>query len=195
MANQVENQTTSPYSGRPIEDSYDYEIKLHDVDGDKIGDVVEVNPDFIVCETTGGFLGLGEDRRYFIPRNYVAREDQEDWYLSVDKDQIESMNWTNAPTTSQYGGGWTGGAYAGDPTDAEGRTRLRRYEDDVNVDKVQREAGQVVVNQRVVEDTKTVEVAVRREEVHVERHAVDDPSPLSANAYSNEAFSEDSIRV
>jgi uncharacterized protein (TIGR02271 family) len=187
------NDTTSPYTGLPVEDWYDYEIKLHDADGDTIGDVVEVNPDFIVCETDGGFLGLGEHRRYFVPRNFVAREEQDDWYLSIDKDEIESKNWTNAPTTSQFGGEWSGGDYAGETTDTQGRTRLRRYEEDVNVDKVQRAAGEVVVNKRVVEEVKTIEVPVRREEVHVERRPVDDNSPVSA--FSNEAFTEDSIRV
>ena len=29
-------QTTSPYTGRPIEEFYDYEIELHDADGDEI---------------------------------------------------------------------------------------------------------------------------------------------------------------
>ena len=36
-------QTTSPYTGRPITEWYDYEIELHDADGDEIGNVVEVN--------------------------------------------------------------------------------------------------------------------------------------------------------
>jgi len=190
---------TSPYTGRPVVDSYDYEIKLRDADGDKIGDVVEVNPDFIVCESDGGFLGLGERRRYFIPRNYIAREDRDDWYLSVDKDEIESRNWTNAPTDSSWGSEWSGGEYTGDTTttNAEGRTRLRRYEEDVDVDKVQREAGGVTVSKRVVEDTKTIEVPVRREEVHVERHAVDDRTAVGAgaDAFSGEAFKEESITV
>jgi uncharacterized protein (TIGR02271 family) len=186
---------TSPYTGRPVVDWYDYEIKLRDADGDKIGDVVEVNPDFIVCESDGGFLGLGERRRYFVPRNYISREDRDDWYLSVDKDQIESMNWTNTPTNSAWGSEWSTGDYSGDTTNAEGRTRLRRYEEDVDVSKVQREAGEVVVNKRVVEDTKTVEVPVRREEVHVERRPIDDREGVTADAFSNEAFTEDSVRV
>ena len=178
---------TSPYSGRPVVDWYDYDIKLRDADGDKIGDVVEVNPDFIVCESDGGFLGLGERRRYFIPRNYIAREDRDDWYLSVDKDEIESMNWTNAPTNSTWGSDWSTGEYTGDATNTEGRTRLRRYEEDVDVSKVQREAGEVVINKRVVEDTKTIEVPVRREEVHVERHAIDDRAEGLGAVHGHEA--------
>src|SRR4051795_3796783 len=121
-----QNQTTSPYTGLPVEEWYDYEIKLHDVDGDKIGDVVEVNPDFIVCETDGGFLGLGEHRRYFVPRNYISREDEDTWYLSIDKDQIESMNWTAAPTTSQYGNEWSRGESTGDTTTKPNTTTTGR---------------------------------------------------------------------
>ena len=55
-----------------------------------------------MAQAETGFLGLGEPRNYFIPRGYIAREDEDDWYLSIDKDQIESMNWTNAPTKSNF---------------------------------------------------------------------------------------------
>ena len=40
-------------SGRPIVDWFDEPYVLRDVDGDTIGDIVEVNPDFIVVETDG----------------------------------------------------------------------------------------------------------------------------------------------
>ena len=182
-------QQTSPFSGEPITDWYDHEIELRDADGDKVGKVAEVNPDFIVCESDGGFLGLGEDRRYFIPRSYVSREEDDAWFLSIDKDELESMNWRNAPTESSFATDWSE-----DNTTLEareGRTRLRRYEEDVQVDKVGRQAGEVTVSKRVVEDTKTVEVPVRREEVHVERHPVTDDS----GQVGNDAFTEQQISV
>lgn len=193
----------------------DDDIELKDSDGDKIGNVVEVNPDFIVVQAQSGFLGLGEPKNYFIPREYVSSEDDDEWTLSIDKDEIGSQNWTNAPSQSAWSNDWQSGQYTGDygqmsgdmgtdrqsmtqgTTDAQGRTRLRRYEEDVDVNKVQRDAGDVVVNKRVVEDTKTIEVPVRREEVHVERRPVDDQTPVGvgADSFSNEAFKEDSIRV
>lgn len=186
------SRETSPYTGRPVTEWYDDDIELHDVDGDEIGDVVEVNPDFIVAESDGGFLGLGERRRYFIPRSYIGREDDDDWYLTIDKDQIESMNWTNAPDNSAWATDWRSGSYAGQGAQGyEGRTRLRRYEEDLEVGKVARPAGEVSVSKRVVEDTKTIDVPVRREEVHVERRPVSDTTA----DIGDDAFTEQRISV
>ena len=84
----------SAYSGRPIVDYLEETYTLYDAGGDKIGEIVEVNPDFLVAESDGGFLGLGERRTYHVPRAYIAREDGQDWYLSIDKDAIESVEWT-----------------------------------------------------------------------------------------------------
>src|SRR5215211_1905071 len=120
----------SPYTGRPVDEWLDYEIELHDADGDDIGNVVEVNPDFIVCQTSSGFLGLGEPRLYFIPRAQVMREDENDWYISIDKDQLESMNWRQAPTSSAWAEGW---GTRMDETFGRGQTRIRRYEEDLDV--------------------------------------------------------------
>jgi uncharacterized protein (TIGR02271 family) len=184
-------QTTSPYTGNPITEWYDYEIELHDADGDEIGNVVEVNPDFIVVQASTGFLGLGEPRTYFIPRDQVTREDEDDWYLSIDKDEIESMGWLAAPTSSRYAEVWAENRV----TDYErsDRTRLIRYEEDLDVQKVARNAGDVTVSKRVVEDTKTVEVPVRREEVHVERRPV--TGEATTGRVGDDAFTEDRIMV
>ena len=184
-------EQVSPYTGRPIDEWLDEEIELHDADGDEIGNIVEINPDFVVAESDGGFLGLGERRVYFIPRDQIEREDGDDWYLAIDKDQLEGMNWTQAPTSSAWSSEWGSGADSLDSMERRDGTRLRRYEEDLDVQKVSREAGEVVVNKTVVEETKTVEVPVRREEVHIERR------PVSGASTGNdaEAFSEDSIRV
>jgi len=184
----------SPYTGRPITEYLDDEIKLYDSAGDKVGNVVEVNPDFLVVETTSGFLGLGEPKTYFVPRNFIVREDDDDWYLSVDKDQLESQNWNSAPTESAWSSDW--GESNETSQREDGRTRLRRYEEDLNVAKVERDAGDVTVSKRVVEDTKTIEVPVRREEVHIERHAVSgDASTTSGTMAGGEAFTEQSVTV
>jgi uncharacterized protein (TIGR02271 family) len=183
---------TSPYTGRPVVDYYDYEIELKDADGDDIGNVVEVNPDFVVVQTSSGFLGLGEPKTYFVPRDQIVREDEDDWYLSIDKDDLESREWHSAPTSSQWSSDWAEGRA---PAYREGdRTRLRRYEEDLDVGKVSREAGEVSVSKRVVEDTKTVEVPVRREEVHVERRPVSDAS-ATTDRLGDDAFTEDRITV
>jgi uncharacterized protein (TIGR02271 family) len=186
-----DRQATSPYTGRPIDEWLDERIELKDADADRIGDVVEVNPDFVVAESDGGFLGLGERRVYYVPRSHIAREDGDDWYLSIDKDEVEAMEWHNPPTHSTWAQEWSQGEASLDTMERrEKGTRIRRYEEELDVQKVDREAGEVVVTKNVVEDTKTVEVPIRREEVHVERRAV------SGEATSgDEAFSGESIRV
>jgi uncharacterized protein (TIGR02271 family) len=191
----------SPYTGRPITEFLDQEIELHDADGDEIGNVVEINPDFLVVQTSTGFLGLGEPRNYFVPRSYVSREEGDDWYLSIDKDQLESMNWGSAPTDSAWAADYSEGAeLQATDTDTsyerQGGTRMRRYEEDLDVDKVSRQAGEVSISKRVVEDTKTVEVPVRREEVHVERRPVTgDVAAMSGGEFSGEAFSNETVTV
>ena len=93
----------SPYTGRPVDEWLTDEIDLYDADDDKIGNVVEINPDFIVAHTNTGFLGLGQPRFYYIPRSYVAREDGDEWFLNVDKDEIEAMEWRQPPASHRRG--------------------------------------------------------------------------------------------
>jgi len=184
---------TSPYTGRPVTEWMDEEIELHDSNGDEIGNVVEINPDFLVVQAQTGFLGLGEPRYYYIPRSYVAREEGDEWYLSVDKDQFESSEWQQPPTSSAFATDWQEEGQATQDM-GRGQTRLRRYEEQVDVDKVEREAGEVVVSKQVVEETKTFEVPVRREEVHVERRPVTGET-VSGSELGGDAFSNESIRM
>ena len=183
----------SPYTGRPVDEWLTQEIELHDADGDEIGKVVEINPDFIVAESDGGFLGLGERRTYYIPRDQVMREEDDDWYLSVDKDDIEAMGWTQAPSQSAWSQDYEAGA---ETTERRGGTRIRRYEEDLEANTVQRDAGEVVINKNVVEETRTIDVPVRREEVHVERRPITGESSSQTGSFGDDqAFSGDSIRV
>jgi uncharacterized protein (TIGR02271 family) len=181
----------SPYTGRPVDEWLTQEIELHDADGDEIGKVVEINPDFIVAESDGGFLGLGERRTYYIPRDQVMREDEDDWYLNIDKDDIEARGWTQPPSQSAWSQDYDQGVQQ---TERRGGTRIRRYEEDLEADTVQREGGGVTVNKNVVEETRTIDVPVRREEVHVERHDVSGDTNLEAGR-DDQAFSGESIRV
>jgi uncharacterized protein (TIGR02271 family) len=174
IKNQRDIMTTerSPYSGRPVVDYLDEAYTLYDADGDKIGEIVEANPEFVVAESDGGFLGLGEHRTYYVPRTHI-REDARDWYLSIDKDDIEAMGWTNAPADSQFTEAWWqryGTEAAGQP----GGMRMVRFEEDLEGQAVARQAGEVTVRKDVVEETQTIEVPVRHEEVRVERRPVMD---------------------
>jgi len=185
----MDQQQTSEYTGRPIVDWFDHRITLRDMDGDKIGDVVEVNPDFLIAETDGGFLGLGERELYYVPRQYVAREETEDWYLSISKDQAKNLDWREAPAGSSYAGGDWRQEY--DTADADvvttdvtstreaattqdtGRTRLVTHEEQLQARAVPQQVGEVGIRKEVVTETQTIDVPVRREEVVVERRPVD----------------------
>jgi uncharacterized protein (TIGR02271 family) len=192
-----ETEQRSPYTGRPVDEWLTQEIKLHDADGDDIGQVVEINPDFVVAESDGGFLGLGEQRTYYIPRDQISREDEDDWYLNIDKDDIESRGWDQPPSQSAWSQDHdrTGGErMGGERADRRGGTRIRRYEEDLEANTVQRQSGDVRVEKNVVEDTKTIDVPVRREEVNVERHPVSGDAGMEAGR-DDKAFSGESTRI
>ena len=122
-------QTFSRFTGQPIIEWIDAEMELHDASGDEIGDIVEVNPDFVVTYANAGFLGLGEPRVYFVPRESIARMDENVWYLTIDKDQVESMNWSGAPEVSPWSDDWAADNRVYDLHPWRGRTRVRRYEE------------------------------------------------------------------
>ena len=86
--------------------------ELRDIDGNKIGDVVEVNPDYLVAESDGGFLGLGERRRYYVPMANTDRDPKGHYRVSIIKDDAPAMAWGQPPT----GATWSSPAW---------RTRLR----------------------------------------------------------------------
>lgn len=189
----MDERQRSPYTGRPVDEWLTQEIELYDAGGDEIGKVVEINPDFIVAERDGGFLGLGERRAYYILRDQIARQDEDDWHLSIDKDQIELMGWTEPPNQSEWSQEHDRDRAVA-AKQRRGGTRIRRYEEDLEAHAVQRQAGEVVVNKNVVEDTRSIDVPVRREEVHVERHPASGDASVMADR-DDKAFTEDSIRV
>ena len=52
--------------------------------------------------------------------------------------------------------------------------RIRLHEERLNVDKERVQAGEINIDKHVIEDEQTVEVPVSREEVYIERRAVND---------------------
>jgi uncharacterized protein (TIGR02271 family) len=186
--------TNMPYTDAdPIIDWADKKYTLRDVSGDKIGELVEVNPDYVIAESDGGFLGLGEHRQYYVPRSAVTERDGTDWYLSITKDQVESMDWREAPSASRFATDtWRQHAGITETTDADaGRTRLVRYEEELQAQKVSRQAGEVTVGKDVVQEVQSIDVPVRREEVRIERRPVTDQTSTDT-AFSAE---NETIRV
>ena len=197
------------------EDWSEQGYELYDASGDKVGDILEINPEYLIVKLDGGlleFLGLSESRTLYVPRDAIAREDGERWFLNIEKDQLEAQqSWTSQPATGYYETDDSErldraddyeardeGAH-GDESTYGGRTRLVRYEEELDVDKVSRQAGEVSVGKHVVEETKTIDVPVRREEIHVERHPVgasaDRTHSVSGELDSSDAFQEDRITV
>jgi uncharacterized protein (TIGR02271 family) len=68
--------------------------------------------------------------------------------------------------------------------------RIPRYEEELQAEKTEREAGAVRIGKDVVEEEQTLDVPVTREEVRVRRRAVDRPA-----ADTSEAFRRDAIEV
>lgn len=178
----------SPYSGREIVGELG-EVDLYSSDDEKVGRILEVNPQFIVVERGGGFLSSPEP--FFIPRDQVASEDSERWYLTVAKDQIDTIGWDERPAdyTGQHG------STQEQPTPdrhLEGDSQtIQVHEEELQATTTAREAGEVSISKEVVEETKTIEVPVMREEVRIERHAASD----TATGDHSDAFSGESIRV
>ena len=52
--------------------------------------------------------------------------------------------------------------------------RIRLHEERLNVDKERVQSGEITIDKHVIEDEQTVEVPVSREEVYIERRAVND---------------------
>lgn len=94
-------------------------------------------------------------------------------------------------TTSQTGYVDTGAQAASTSNVQDDDTlRVRRYEEDLSAQTVQREAGAVRVEKDVVEEQRNIDVPVTHEEVHVRSRQVD--APASA---TGEAFQEGVIEV
>ncbi|HET7035520.1 MAG TPA: DUF2382 domain-containing protein [Thermomicrobiaceae bacterium] len=147
-----------------------------DVNGDKVGDVKEVNPDYLTVSK--GFFFPSE--RY-IPMQDVRSTRDDKVFLSVSKDELKQEGWDQPPVTT------------GRTTTTTGRTTTRTDterladrpvdqadERDINLREerlVPREervkAGEVNLQTDVVTNEQTVDVPVRSEEVIVERNPVE----------------------
>jgi uncharacterized protein (TIGR02271 family) len=169
-------------------------------DGDKVGDVHEVYPHYIVVSK--GFFFPTE--RY-IPVSAISGVEHDRVYLNVTKDQIDSMGWDTVPDVDSFVtstetagvGGYTGSAATGTgeaftETDRE-RLRVPVVEEELEVDKRQVERGAVRVHKHVTEEQQAVNVPLREEEVVVERHAVH--RGVDADAIPGDAFEETDIEI
>jgi uncharacterized protein (TIGR02271 family) len=142
-----------------------------DRNGDKIGKAGETLGEYFNVDA--GFLGTKE---YYVPFDAVTEVREDAIYLNCYKDDIDTMGWDQRPDETATE--WTGRETAGTATGYAGTSRtegetLRLREEQLQARKTAVETGRVQLGKEVVEEEKTMEVPVSREEVFVERHPVD----------------------
>jgi uncharacterized protein (TIGR02271 family) len=182
-------------------------MDVYGSDGDKVGSVVAVQPNYVVVEK--GFFFPTD---YYIPLSAISTFDDGKIFLNVSKDAALNQGWDAAPTDVAYAttdsyvsdadivagdaerveAGTIGTAYAGTATVAEGETvRVPVHEEELTATKRPREVGAVRVEKDVVTEERTIDVPVTEERVRVERRVVDRP----LDAADATAFEEGVIEV
>src|SRR5919199_2266386 len=134
-----------------------------DRNGDKIGKAGETMGEFFNVDA--GFLGTNE---YWVPFEAVREVQENAVFLNVNKGDIDSKGWHRKPDEAARTRGTTGAS----TTTSEAET-LRLREEELRARKTPVETGRVQVGKEVVEEQKSFEVPVSREEVVVERRPVE----------------------
>jgi uncharacterized protein (TIGR02271 family) len=151
-------------------------------DGEKLGKVFS-------CEASTFTIEKG----FFFPKDYLARYED---VANISGDDIRLSMTKDAFVAVREGGGYEYGA-GREPTPGMSRTssediRVPVSEEELDVVKRDREAGEVRLRKDVVTETKRIDVPVTREEVHVERVPV---SERREALPGDKAFEKDSVSM
>lgn len=191
--------------------------KVITADNEHAGEIEQLGgSDFIVRK---GWLFPSDHR---LPITTIAQVDPVDQqvYLSITKDQVEGLaagtwTWQDPASPMADPGAWsTGGVTDMDaPTTAAGvadaghaatdattqlddTVHLQTHEERLQARPVARQAGEIEVRKEVVEEVQTIEVPVRREEVHIERRPVTGADPTASTVAAGDmAAGSETIRV
>ncbi len=170
-------------------------------DGDKVGTIADVQPNYIVVEK--GFFFPTD---YYIPMSAVASVSDGQVSLNVAKDAALNSGWDTVPDTgtvlTDVDTGWTDRDRVDvDVTDRQTATaRVAETDDEIRIPVMeeeltatvrQQEAGAVRIEKDVVAEERTLEVPITEERVRVERRIVDRP----VAATDVDAFEETVIDV
>ena len=143
-----------------------------DRDGEKIGKAGETIGQ--VFNVDAGFLGTKE---YYVPFDAITDVRDDAVYLNVGKDDLDTMGWDQPPAEHTRTG-----------VSSEADT-MRLREEQLQTRKTPVETGRVQLGKEVVEEQRTMDVPVTREEVVIERHPVDRrPADRPINATANETI-------
>jgi uncharacterized protein (TIGR02271 family) len=141
---------------------------VHDRDGEKIGDIEEVGQNYLLVQK-----GLFFPKDLYIPMSYVTAADARDSSVTINasKHEVETLGWDGPPAE----GDWdtTRGAASASQEDS---VTIPLREERIEAERRQRDAGEVNVGKRVVEQQQDFEVPVTREEVDITRRRVDRPA-------------------
>ncbi len=133
-------------------------------DGDKIGDVSDVGPNYVLV--TKGFLFTKD---IYIPTSAITGIENDRVYLNIAKDQVDSMGWDQAPMGDTGSGtaayGTTATTDTGTTTYADTDTDTTTYRDDDST---------TVTTQSSTTDSDYVEQPVQRTQTdQVQRSTTD----------------------
>ncbi len=161
-------------------------------DGEKLGDVEEVHPHYLVV---GKGLIFHSER--YVPVSTINAVENNKVHLAVTKAEVERQGWDTIPDVAETTT-TTGMTDTTMRTDRTDRTRrdtdeidVPVVEEELSVDKRQVERCAVRVNKDVVEEDRQVYFPVREEHVRVERHA----GSGDRTDIGDHAFQEEDIEI
>ena len=140
------------YSDRVLEG-----MDVLDMDGEKIGKCGETLGDYFKVDA--GFLGTTE---YYVPFSAIGNVNDDQIFLNVRKDAVDRMGWRERPTTTRT-----------TERTAETGDRMQLREEELQARKTRVETGQRATRQGGRRGEADTRGARTREEVYVERHAVE----------------------
>jgi len=194
MATNAAGDTNMQYeSGQVWEIDLGYDVYASD--GEKVGDVKDVQSHYLTVSK--GFFFPTERH---VPVAAITDVRDERVYLNVTKDQAESERWDTVPVAPAYSSDTstyrdTDQTRSTDTLVGERTTgtvdndvRVPVMEEQLSVGKHEVRRGLVRVHKRVNEEQASVNVPLREETVHVERHAAsgDYTGQTPANAFQEQ---------
>ena len=140
---------------------------VYAADGDKIGSVEEVHPNYLVVGK-----GLLFHKEHYVPVSAITNVTDNDVHLGVNKGEIGRQGWDTVPDEREMS-----------TTGMTETTRRTTGRDDVRIP---------VAEEQLDVRKRDVEVPVREETLRVERHAARDTRPGDIDEH---AFQEEDIEI
>ena len=136
-----------------------------DRSGEKFGKAGEIMPDGQSFNVDTGLFGLGGE--YYIPFSAVREVRGKSIVVNVAKDELDQQGWDTPPVER------TATRTTGTVSTADTGQTVRLREEELQARKTPVETGRVQLGKEVVEEQRSMEVPVTREEVTIERHPVE----------------------